>query len=65
MGPYILKCKARDVKSQNPETKPLWLGSRPAVSNSESVWCRMVSLEVVVVMGIVFGNMSRRRGVWD
>ena len=47
LGPYICKHEAREeVGGQNPETKPLWLGSRPAVSNGEGVWCRMVVVHI-------------------
>jgi hypothetical protein len=47
LGPYIRKREAREeVGGRNPETKPLWLGSGPAVSNGEGAWCRMVVVHI-------------------
>jgi hypothetical protein len=47
LGPCIRKHKAgEEVGGQNPETKPLWLDSWPAVSNSEGEWWRVVVVRI-------------------
>ena len=55
------------VEGQKPETKPLRLGSGPAMSNGDGGWYTgwwwCVSLKVVVVMGIAVANASGGRGV--
>jgi hypothetical protein len=57
------------VEGQKPETKPLKLGSGPAVSNGDGGWYTgwwwCVSLEVVAVVGIAVTNVSGGGGFED